>query len=130
LTPGSLRGGLRAQGLIERAEDVAVRERGGGVSNLVLLVESLDGARRWVVKQSLGKLRVKDDWRSDRGRIFREAEALECLKPSLGAYAIPQVIHVDRANNLYVMTAAPAGPVAWSDQWLGRRAALAAARKE
>ena len=129
ITPGNLPDYLAAQGLIERAEDVTVRELGGGVSNLVLLVESLDGARRWVVKQSLGKLRVKDDWRSDRGRIFREAEALECLKPSLGAYAIPQVIHVDRASYLYVMTAAPAGSVPWKEQLLGRRADLAVARE-
>ena len=128
ITPGNLPDYLAAQGLIERAEDVTVRELGGGVSNLVLLVESLDGARRWVVKQSLGKLRVKDDWRSDRGRIFREAEALECLKPSLGAYAIPQVIHVDRASYLYVMTAAPAGSVPWKEQLLGRRADLAGDR--
>jgi len=129
ITPGNLPDYLAAQGLIEQAGDVTVRELGGGVSNLVLLVESLDGARRWVVKQSLGKLRVKDDWRSDRGRVFREAEALECLKPALGAYAIPQVIHVDRANYLYVMTAAPAGSVAWKEQLLGRRADLAVARE-
>ena len=129
IRPGNLPDYLAAQGLIERAGDVAVRELGGGVSNLVLLVESLDGARRWVAKQSLGKLRVKDDWRSDRGRIFREAEALECLKPVLGAYAIPQVIHVDRANYLYVMTAAPAGSVPWKEQLLGRRADLAVARE-
>ena len=129
ITPGNLPDYLAAQGLIERAGDVAVRELGGGVSNLVLLVESLDGARRWVAKQSLGRLRVKDDWRSDRGRVFREAEALECLKPALGAYAIPQVIHVDRANYLYVMTAAPAGSVAWKEQLLGRRADLAVARE-
>ena len=129
ITPGNLPDYLAAQGLIERAGDVAVRELGGGVSNLVLLVESLDGARRWVAKQSLGRLRVKDDWRSDRGRVFREAEALECLKPALGAYAIPQVIHVDRANYLYVMTAAPAGSVPWKEQLLGRRADLAVARE-
>ena len=129
ITPGNLPDYLAAQGLIERAGDVTVRELGGGVSNLVLLVESLDGARRWVAKQSLGKLRVKDDWRSDRGRVFREAEALERLKPVLGAYAIPQVIHVDRANYLYVMTAAPAGSVPWKEQLLGRRADLAVARE-
>jgi len=129
ITPGNLPDYLAAQGLIERAGDVTVRELGGGVSNLVLLVESLDGARRWVAKQSLGKLRVKDDWRSDRGRVFREAEALERLKPVLGAYAIPQVIHVDRASYLYVMTAAPAGSVPWKEQLLGRRADLAVARE-
>ena len=38
-----------------------------------------------MVKQSLGKLRVQDDWRSDRERIFREAEAIQGLRPVLGA---------------------------------------------
>jgi aminoglycoside phosphotransferase (APT) family kinase protein len=130
ITPGNLPDYLAAQGLIQRSGDVRVRELGGGVSNLVLLVESPDPAgRRWVVKQSLGKLRVQDDWRSDRERIFREAEALETLRPVLDPEALPEVIYVDRQNYLYVMTAAPAGSVAWKEQLLGRRADLAVARQ-
>ena len=52
ITPGNLPDYLAAQGLIEQAGDVAVRELGGGVSNLVLLAESLDGARRWALTRS------------------------------------------------------------------------------
>ena len=46
----------------------------GGVSNTVLLVEV--GARRLVLKQSLGQLRVKEVWLCDRARILRESSAM------------------------------------------------------
>jgi len=51
-----------------------ISELGGGVSNTVLLVES--GERRFVLKQSLGKLRVEQEWLADRERIFREDSCL------------------------------------------------------
>lgn len=112
---------LAAQGLIEKSERPVVRELGGGVSNLVLLAELPDGpsgpARRWVVKQSLEKLRVKDDWRSDRERIFREAEAMEALRAAVGG-SVPEVLHVDRDRYLFVMTAAPAGSLVWKESLL------------
>ena len=114
---------LVRRGLASSDEDVSVRPLGGGVSNLVLLVEWADDPhRRWVVKQSLEKLRVRDDWRSERGRIFREAESIQALRPVLGEVALPEVIHIDRENFLFVMTAAPAGSQVWKDLLLGRRA--------
>ena len=123
LTARSLPRYLEARGLIgsECAGRVAVSELGGGVSNVVLLAElEGDPARRWVVKQSLGRLRVKDDWRSDRRRIFREAAALQALRPVLGD-ALPEVIHVDRKNYAYVMTAAPVDSVVWKESLLAAR---------
>ncbi len=123
LTARSLPRYLEARGLIgpECAGRVAVSELGGGVSNVVLLAElEGDPARRWVAKQSLGKLRVKDDWRSDRRRIFREAAALQALRPVLGD-ALPEVIHVDRKNYAYVMTAAPVDSVVWKESLLAAR---------
>ncbi len=113
---------LAGRGLVSAEEEISVRELGGGVSNIVLLVEWPGNPdRRWVVKQSLGKLRVKDDWRSERSRIFREAEAMQLLRPVLGTAALPEVIHVDKEKFLLVMTAAPAGSLAWKDLLLGRR---------
>ncbi len=121
---------LVRQGLASQAQDVNVRPLGGGVSNLVLLVEWPDEPERcWVVKQSLEKLRVKDDWRSERGRIFREAEGIRALQPVLGDAALPEVIHIDRENFLFVMTAAPTGSLAWKDMLLGRRADAPVARQ-
>lgn len=112
---------LEGKKLVKDAKDCKVRELGGGVSNIVLLVEWPDvPERRWVVKQSLGKLRVKDDWRADRNRIFREAEAIRMLRPVLGN-SIPEMIYLDRTHYLYVMSAAPAGSMVWKDSLLACR---------
>jgi aminoglycoside phosphotransferase (APT) family kinase protein len=121
---------LAEHGLAESTERVSVRELGGGVSNIVLLVEwPGEGARRWVVKQSLEKLRVKDDWRSERSRIYREAESIQALRPVMGGTALPEVIHIGRENFLFVMTAAPAGSVSWKDSLLAGQVDLAVARQ-
>jgi 5-methylthioribose kinase len=120
---------LAACGLVAGDEEITVRELGGGVSNVVLLVEwPGTPLRRWVVKQSLEKLRVKDDWRSERERIFREAEAMQVLRPVLGPAALPEVLHIDKEKFLLVMTAAPRGSLSWKDLLLGRRGDAAVAR--
>ncbi|HLY62788.1 MAG TPA: aminoglycoside phosphotransferase family protein [Terriglobia bacterium] len=109
---------LSQKKLVKDAKYCVVHELGGGVSNIVLLVEWPEQPdRRWVAKQSLGKLRVKDDWRADRNRIFREAEAIRMLRPVLGN-SIPELIHLDRNNYLYVMSAAPAGSMTWKESLL------------
>jgi len=51
---------------------VTATSLGGGVSNHVVLVETPE--RRFVLKQSLPKLRVQEDWFSDRERIFGEVK--------------------------------------------------------
>src|SRR5579883_622598 len=114
-TPETLGRYLAARGLAENAAALSIHELGGGVSNIVALIEG--PGIRWVVKQSLGKLRVKDDWRSRRDRIFREADAIEALGAVLDG-AVPQVVHVDREHFLYVMTAAPGGSVVWKQSLL------------
>jgi 5-methylthioribose kinase len=111
---------------------MSIRELGGGVSNTVLLVEgkpSGDEEIRWVVKQSLERLRVQDDWRSERRRIFREAEAIQALSPVLGQRAVPQVVHIDHENYLFIMTAAPPGSVTWKEALLDGRVDMGVARQ-
>jgi 5-methylthioribose kinase len=121
---------LAGCGLAADGREAQVRELGGGVSNIVLLVEwPGEPQRRWVVKQSLEKLRVKDDWRSERNRIYREADSIQALRPALGDGALPEVIHVDRENFVFVMTAAPAGSVAWKRSLLEGKVDLAVARQ-
>ena len=71
-----------------------------------------------MVKQSLEKLRVKDDWRSERSRIFREAEAIQALSPVLGPETFPQIVYVGHDDYLFVMTAAPAGSATWKEALL------------
>ena len=121
LTPQTLGAYLAERGLVNDPAGLSIRELGGGVSNFVLLVEG--PGIRWVAKQSLGKLRVKDDWTSQRERIFREAAAIASLGSILDG-AVPQVVHVDRANFLYVMTAAPPGSVVWKKSLLAGEVSL------
>ena len=91
LSPENLPAYLFEHALLNPGTEVKVRELGGGVSNIVLLIEA-DGVR-WVAKQSLGKVRVRADWRSNRERIFREADSLEALGPELGDCRLPRVIY-------------------------------------
>ncbi len=90
-----------------------VTELGGGVSNTVLLVES-DG-QAFVLKQSLGKLRVQEDWFACRERVVREAAALQRLADRLPQGSIPAVLFEDRENFLYAMSAAPPDSTPWKD---------------
>jgi len=110
LTSETLGAYLAERGLVADPAALTIRELGGGVSNIVSLVEG--PGVRWVAKQSLGKLRVKEDWRSSRDRVFREAGVIQAMGSILDG-AVPQVIYVDRENFLYVMTAAPEGSVVW-----------------
>lgn len=92
-------------------DPVRVTALGGGVSNTVLLVEGSE--RRLVLKQSLARLRVEQEWRSRRSRVFREAAALRWLAPHLPAGSVPGVVFEDRENYAFAMTAAPAQARSW-----------------
>jgi len=100
---------LRSRGIDPAG--AGITELGGGVSNTVLLVES--NSRRFILKQALGKLRVADDWFSDRDRIFRESSAMRWAAPHLPAGSLPEILFEDRENFLFAMTAAPAEAQTW-----------------
>jgi aminoglycoside phosphotransferase (APT) family kinase protein len=84
---------------------------GGGISNHVVLIETPE--QRFVLKQSLPKLRVEEDWFSDRERIFRESSSLRKLSPLLPAGTLPEIVFEDRDQFAYAMTAAPARAETW-----------------
>ncbi len=100
---------------------------GGGVSNTVLLIEGAD--RRFVLKQSLGKLRVEQDWYSDRKRIFRESSSMRTLAAVLPPGSVPEILFEDPENFLFAMTAAPAGAEPWKDLLLRGEVDVAVAEK-
>ncbi len=77
----------------------------------MLLAECPQG--RVVLKQSLGKLRVEQEWLSERSRIFREAAALRLLDGLLPAGSVPEVLREDRENYILAMSAAPAAAKMW-----------------
>jgi 5-methylthioribose kinase len=94
----------------------SVAELGGGVSNTVLMVRMAEG--RLVLKQSLSKLRVEQEWFSDPARIFREAEALRWLAPCLPPGSVPMILFDDGDNFIIAMSSAPAEAVTWKAQLL------------
>lgn len=87
----------------------------GGVSNVVLAVD--DGQRRVVVKQSLGRLRVRDEWHAPRERVIAEAAALDTAR-RLTPTRVPLVVHRDQTSNVIVIEAAPRDWRDWKTQLL------------
>lgn len=96
----------------------------GGVSSDVFLLE--DGSRRLVAKRSIPKLRVAEDWPCHPSRIWREVDALRLLAP---VCSVPEVVYEDRAEFLYVMTAAPADAEPWKSRLLRGDASPLVARR-
>ena len=89
---------------------------GGGVSNTVLLAEN--GYDRLVLKQSLAKLRVQEDWFADRTRIHRECAAMRRLARHLPAGAVPPIVFEDRPNCIFAMRASGPGARDWKSRLL------------
>ncbi|HEY7326503.1 MAG TPA: phosphotransferase [Gemmataceae bacterium] len=89
---------------------------GGGVSNVVLRVETAD--LLCVLKQSRPQLRTRDAWFSDLERVYREQEVMQTLAPLLPPHTVPEVRFVDRANYVFVMSHAPRGAKVWKQQLL------------
>ncbi len=114
---------LLGKGLIssDQASSAAARELGGGVSNVVVRVDLANPSDSLVIKQSLARLRVQQEWLADRARIHREAASLRCLEGALPRSALPRVVHENREHYLFAMTAAPAGARTWKDDLLSGR---------
>jgi 5-methylthioribose kinase len=114
LTPDNAADYLRECGWIG-AGPVQIEALGGGVSNQVLRVTTDTTA--FVLKQSRPQLRTRDAWYSDLGRIWREQEVMESLAPLLMG-AVPEVLHTNRENYVFAMTAAPPDAVSWKSELL------------
>lgn len=109
------------------ADAIKTQELTGGVSNIVIRAISPSGDL--ILKQSLAKLRVKEDWFSDRGRIFREMDALGMLYPHAPAGSLPQVLFEDRDQYLFAMSAAAPDAPTWKEQLLNGQIDLDLARQ-
>ena len=88
---------LLGEGLVshQQAGSASVRELGGGVSNIVVRVDFADRSDGVVIKQSLPRLRVEQEWLADQARIHREAAALRYLEDVLPPLTLPSVAHED-----------------------------------
>lgn len=110
-----------------RPETLTITPLTGGVSSDIHLLD--DGEIRVVVKQSIPKLRVKEDWPARPERIWREAAALRLLGSVLPPNSAPKVYYEDRDSFLYVMSAAPATASNWKAQLLAGRVDPEVARR-
>ena len=106
---------LRGRGVLQDSRSARITKLGGGVSNEVLLVESADV--RVVVKQSLPRLRVEQEWLAKRERILTEAAALE-LTGALTPGTAPRVVDLDTNTLVLTIEAAPSGWEVWKEQLL------------
>ena len=69
----------------------------GGVSSDIMLVE--EGTTRFVLKRSLEKLRVSDDWHCSTARNVTECEAIRYARQLFPAN-VPRILHADSENRL------------------------------
>ena len=88
MPPEELLTRLQAAGLTD-GTDIRITPLTGGVSSDIVLVES--GARKFVVKAALEKLRVKDDWYVDVSRNRVEQCFFEYAAPIMPA-AVPRIL--------------------------------------
>ena len=112
---------LVERGLItpSSSREATAHSLGGGVSNVVVKVSfGASGADALVLKQSLPKLRVAEDWFAARERIYRERAGIGYLAGVLPASSIPLVVDEDRENFIFTMTAAPGAGVNWKEALL------------
>lgn len=103
-------------------EPARIEELSGGVSNLVLRVET--PAHLFILKQARPQLRTRDAWFSDVARIFREQEVMEALEPLLPPGVVPAVLHSDRDNYVFTMSHAPRNAEVWKAQLLAGQVEL------
>lgn len=127
---------LRRLGWIAGNEPVWVEPLAGGVSNAVFYVSrpaQPDGD--FVLKQARPQLRVPDPWFCGVERIWREVEVLRICQELLAAASVqrdapqaaapraggdvpittPRILHEDRENFAFAMTAAPRRHSSWKE---------------
>ncbi|MEP6715299.1 MAG: phosphotransferase [Terriglobia bacterium] len=96
--------------------NAAFHSLGGGVSNTVILVEGT--GFRGVIKQSLGQLRVEEEWLSSRARVLREAAAMRWLSSRISRGRIPAILVDDPSEFAILMEAAPRTAAMWKTSLL------------
>lgn len=118
---------LREHGVVPAGVDATCEPLGWGISNFVAKVSWDDSCV--VVKQSLARLRVEQEWLIDRTRIEIEERCMRYLSRLLSPGAVPGVVHSDRENYVFAMTCAPAGGTLWKESLLAGRTDSDTARR-
>ncbi|MFQ3645995.1 MAG: phosphotransferase [Anaerolinea sp.] len=103
--PDQLTAYLHARGIVAADEQPNIRVLTGGVANKTVLVEHRAGGL--VIKQALGKFRVKVDWFVQPERSALEALGLRTYEALLPAGSTPRFLFEDFDNFIHAMTAIP-----------------------
>jgi 5-methylthioribose kinase len=111
ITPENAHDYLVEQGFVPADRAAQIEPLGWGISNVVMRVKVDETC--FVFKQSLPKLRVKDDWPLDRRRIFVERDAMAYLGEVLPPGNVPSIRFIDEDNFVLGMSCAPRGGVLW-----------------
>jgi len=114
LTPSSVLPYLAARGIVGPSATVA--ELSGGVSNVVLRIR--DGDIDLILKQSLPRLRVAEEWLAPQERTITEAEAM-VLAANVVDDGVPTIVLSDDSAFVLAMQAAPAEWSDWKTQLMG-----------
>lgn len=93
---------LTARRVLQAEAGVVVHALGGGVSNDVWRASDPVSGLDVVVKRSLPKLRVEEEWLASLGRTLVEAEALR-LAGRLTLGLVPQVVDVDDSPCIHAL---------------------------
>lgn len=121
---------LRSQGWVGEGERIDVRPLAGGVSNQVLHVSRPETpGGDFVLKQAREQLRTPAPWFCGLDRIWREVDVLRvCRRLLVSPVAkgpsdseeilTPQILHEDRQNYCFAMTAAPRDHRVWKSDLL------------
>ena len=117
---------LAQRGLIAPGTLVTIEALGGGVSNVVLAART--EGRAMVLKQSLPRLRVADEWLAKRERVLTEAAALSWAG-AVAPGAVPPVLDVDPAQFAITLALAPDAWRPWKDLLLTGQADPAVAER-
>lgn len=106
---------LRDKKLFQDIDAAAVTYFPGGVSGVVAMVSG--EGRDVIVKQALSRLKVKDVWECDPGRIITEHKAHETYAV-LVPESVPPTLFADEENNVIGRVGAPDGTPMWKTQLL------------
>lgn len=121
LDEGSVVGYLRSRGLVRPDSSPAVRSLGGGISNVVLMVEAEGSSKPGlVVKQSLGRINVAEHWVASRRRTLTEGITLR-MAAEMTPGRVPGVVDLDAERLVLVIQAAPADWVCLKEELLDGR---------
>ena len=115
--PAELTSYLYQKALVTPNERITAQVLTGGVSNRTVLITRANH-EQWVIKQALGKLRVKADWFSDPVRIHREAQALQYLGALAPTSSVPELIFDDVDQHIIAMRAVPQPHLNWKSMLL------------